>query len=55
MSEKKKIVLNVGRFTEQKAQILLIRAFSALNEEDWCLHIIGKGPKQKEYEKLGAA
>ena len=50
--EKKKIVLNVGRFTEQKAQILLIRAFSALNEEDWCLHIIGKGPKQKEYENI---
>ncbi|MGJ8685713.1 MAG: glycosyltransferase family 4 protein [Nonlabens sp.] len=49
---KKKVILNVGRLADQKAQSLLIKAFSALNTEDWYLHIIGKGPKQKEYENM---
>lgn len=50
--KKNKIVLNVGRLTEQKSQDLLIRAFASLIKEDWELHIIGEGRKKLEYEQL---
>lgn len=51
-AEKENIILNVGRLADQKGQDILIRAFAALKDTDWELHIIGEGPKRKELEAL---
>ena len=50
--ERKNIVLNVGSLTYQKGQDILIKAFARIKPENWELHIIGEGPKRKEYEVL---
>ena len=49
-SEKENIILNVGRLTNQKAQDILIKAFSNSDNQNWKLIIIGEGPKRNEYE-----
>ncbi len=49
---KENIILNVGRLTNQKGQEIAIRAFSSVNPQDWQLHLVGEGPKRKEYEEL---
>ncbi|CAN0586723.1 unnamed protein product, partial [Ectocarpus sp. 12 AP-2014] len=46
------IVLNVGRLTEQKGQEIAIRAFAKANPPNWQLHLVGEGPKKREYSKL---
>jgi len=51
----KKIILNVGSFTGVKYQDKLIRIFKTLVDngmEDWDLHFVGSGPKQKTCEEL---
>lgn len=50
--DKKKIILNVGSFTEQKGQQLLIKAFAGIKNEGWQLHLVGKGHREKEYQEL---
>ena len=50
--KKENLILNVGSLTNQKAQDVLIKAFANINSSNWKLIIIGKGHKQKEYEKL---
>jgi len=49
---KKNIILHVGRLSEQKGQEIAIKAFAALNLNNWELLLIGEGPKRKEYEEL---
>ena len=49
---KENIILNVGRLTYQKAQDVLIKSYSKIDDKNWKLLIIGEGPKQKEYEQL---
>ena len=49
---KENIILNVGRLTNQKGQEIAIRAFSSVNPQDWQLHLVGEGPKRKEYSSL---
>lgn len=40
---KNKILLNVGRLTEQKGQDMLLKAWSLVNKQDWKLRIVGDG------------
>ncbi|WP_149277097.1 glycosyltransferase family 4 protein [Pareuzebyella sediminis] len=47
-----KIILNVGRLTNQKGQDMLIRAFGNINPKDWKLIIIGEGPNRGKYEEM---
>jgi GalNAc-alpha-(1->4)-GalNAc-alpha-(1->3)-diNAcBac-PP-undecaprenol alpha-1,4-N-acetyl-D-galactosaminyltransferase len=47
-STKERIILNVGRFTWQKNQKMLIRAFSKIAPMDWKLVIVGKGKLENE-------
>ncbi|RAJ16058.1 glycosyltransferase family 4 protein [Arenibacter echinorum] len=49
---KENVILNVGRLTNQKAQDVLIKSFSEIEDKNWKLLIIGEGPKKKEYEQL---
>ncbi|MCM4172553.1 glycosyltransferase family 4 protein [Arenibacter sp. TNZ] len=49
---KENIILNVGRLTRQKAQDVLIKSFSRIDDKNWKLLIIGEGPKKKDYEQL---
>jgi GalNAc-alpha-(1->4)-GalNAc-alpha-(1->3)-diNAcBac-PP-undecaprenol alpha-1,4-N-acetyl-D-galactosaminyltransferase len=49
---KENIILNIGRLTNQKAQDILIEAFSQTKNQNWKLLIVGEGPKKKEYEVL---
>ena len=49
---KENVILNVGRLTNQKAQDVLIKSFSQIEDKNWKLLIIGEGPKKKEYQKL---
>lgn len=50
--ERRNIVLNVGRLSEQKNQDLLIRAFSNVRPKNWELHIVGEGGKRNSLERL---
>ena len=47
-------ILNVGRLSEQKNQMLLIRAFAriALHYPDWSLTLLGEGDQRGEIEDL---
>ncbi|MBU2996744.1 glycosyltransferase family 4 protein [Cellulophaga baltica] len=49
---KENIVLNIGRLTEQKAQHLLINAFSNIDNNDWKLIIAGEGKLRDKYQKM---
>ena len=49
---KENIILNVGRLTNQKGQDIVIKAFSQINPSNWQLHLVGEGPKRKEYTNL---
>lgn len=58
-SQRKNIVLNVGRLHYQKNQETLIRAFSRIDHSDWELHIYGHGPEREALialaEKMGVS
>ena len=51
---KRKIILNVGRLTDQKDQETLIRAFARLadDEPDWDLRIVGEGELRNRLEEV---
>lgn len=49
---KENIVLNAGRLADQKAQDILIKAFSKTNNKEWKLVIAGEGPNREKYEQL---
>lgn len=49
---KENVILNVGRLTNQKAQDVLIKSFSKIDDKNWKLLIIGEGQKKKEYQQL---
>ncbi|MFX0558427.1 glycosyltransferase family 4 protein [Maribacter sp. CXY002] len=51
-SNKEKIILNVGRLNNNKAQDVLIKAFANIPNNDWKLILVGDGPKIEEYKKL---
>ncbi|CAM4229073.1 glycosyltransferase [Zobellia roscoffensis] len=44
----KNIILNVGSFKKGKAQDLLIRAFSEIENKDWLVFFVGDGPTKQE-------
>ena len=46
------VILHVGRLCNQKGQELAIKAFAALELNNWELLLLGEGPKRKEYEEL---
>ncbi len=48
---KEKIILNIGRLTEQKGQHNLIKIFSQLNLKDWKLIILGEGKLRQSLEE----
>lgn len=50
--KREKIILNVGSFKNGKAQDLLIRAFANINNTDWRLVFLGKGPNLNKYKEL---
>ncbi|MEP2689890.1 glycosyltransferase family 4 protein [Maribacter dokdonensis] len=52
LPSKENIVLSVGRLSNQKGHDVAIKAFSKVNPNNWQLHIVGEGPKRKEYEDL---
>ncbi|WP_157844447.1 MULTISPECIES: glycosyltransferase family 4 protein [unclassified Chryseobacterium] len=49
-----KIVLNVGRFTEDKQHHILIKSWKLTNQRinGWKLHIYGKGENEQEIKRL---
>ena len=49
---KQNIILNVGSLTTQKAQHVLIKAFSLIKTDDWVLVIAGEGPERKKLTDL---
>lgn len=52
---KKKQILFVGRFTNQKGILFLLRIwkeFSKLNTDNWELVLLGAGPEKKDIEKF---
>ncbi|MEP2279025.1 glycosyltransferase family 4 protein [Maribacter sp.] len=49
---KENIILNVGSLNRQKGQDIAIRAFAQVNAPNWQLHLLGEGPKRKEYTSL---
>ena len=53
-NKKEKIILNVGRLTEQKNQATLIRAFARLANDypDWSVRIIGEGELHSELLRI---
>ncbi|MBO0340532.1 glycosyltransferase family 4 protein [Flagellimonas profundi] len=51
-SSKENIILNVGRLHPQKAQDVLIKAFSKTNYTDWQLYLVGEGERRKDLENL---
>ncbi|WP_418511283.1 glycosyltransferase family 4 protein [Corallibacter sp.] len=50
--KKEKIILNVGRLTNQKNQEALIKAFHKIQPKDWKLQLIGSGKNEKKYKAL---
>lgn len=49
---KKKQIITVGRLSREKGQSVLIRAFAALENIDWTLHIVGDGKEKENLENL---
>ena len=50
-TEKKNIILNVGRLVPEKDQANLIRIFYEIDQKNWELHIIGDGPLKNKLAK----
>lgn len=50
--QKENIILSVGSLSEQKAQNILIDAFSLLKHENWKLIIVGEGHLRDDLEML---
>ncbi len=50
--KRENIILNVGRFGDQKNQHLLIDYFLELDAPNWKLVFVGDGPKLKEVKKI---
>ncbi|WP_396634856.1 glycosyltransferase family 4 protein [Maribacter sp. R86514] len=50
--EKENIILNVGSLNYQKGQDIAIKAFAKINPPNWQLHLVGEGPKRKEYTSM---
>lgn len=55
-ANKEKIILNVGRLTDQKAQHILIEAFAMIADKypDWVVRIIGEGERLDSLTALAA-
>lgn len=51
-TQKKNQIVTVGRLSREKGHSLLIKAFSALDTEDWTLHIVGDGKERINLENL---
>lgn len=51
-SENDKIILSVGRLDSNKAQDVLIRAFSNIENEGWKVQLVGEGNQMKNYLKI---
>lgn len=51
-TSRERVILHVGRFTEDKGQAYLIRAFARLNPVDWQLIVVGDGPLASELKSL---
>lgn len=49
---KKKQIATVGRLSREKGQAVVIRAFAALKNTDWTLHIVGDGRERSNLEIL---
>lgn len=49
--QRAKMVLNVGRFNDEKNQHLLVRYFNELNTEGWELIFLGDGPKREKTDE----
>lgn len=52
--EKKKQIVTVGRLSREKGHSVLIKAFAALKDTDWTLHIVGDGNERPNLEILGS-
>jgi glycosyltransferase involved in cell wall biosynthesis len=50
ISLKKKQIVTVGRLSREKGHIILIRAFAAMEQNDWYLHIVGDGKERPSLE-----
>lgn len=48
---KKKVIVSVGRLSPEKGHIILLRAFSRIEQIDWHLSIVGDGPERSALEK----
>ena len=49
--QRRKIILNVGRFYPQKGHKNLLEAFARLSDSSWILRILGDGSMRKELEE----
>jgi GalNAc-alpha-(1->4)-GalNAc-alpha-(1->3)-diNAcBac-PP-undecaprenol alpha-1,4-N-acetyl-D-galactosaminyltransferase len=47
-------ILNVGRFSREKRQHLIIKLFSELGREDWKLVLVGDGPLLADCQKYAS-
>ncbi|MFZ4057300.1 MAG: glycosyltransferase [Ferruginibacter sp.] len=45
-SERKNIILNVGRFSDNKNQLALAQIFSSINNPSWKLYFVGDGHRE---------
>lgn len=53
IDEKEKVVLNVGRLTDDKQQVKLLNIWSKIvNKNDWVLWIVGNGENKKMLEQF---
>jgi GalNAc-alpha-(1->4)-GalNAc-alpha-(1->3)-diNAcBac-PP-undecaprenol alpha-1,4-N-acetyl-D-galactosaminyltransferase len=50
-SYREPVILNVGRFADQKNQHLLVRYFGTLDAKGWTLRFLGDGPKHQLFER----
>lgn len=52
--DKAKNIITIGRFTDQKAQWHIIRAFRnvVIKHPDICLNIIGRGPLKEKFDRI---
>ena len=55
-SNRKKVILNIGRLSHQKAQDILIKAYAEVieNAPDWRLTIVGSGPEKAQLHELAS-
>ena len=55
-SDRKKVILNIGRLSHQKAQDILIKAYAEVieNAPDWRLTIVGSGPEKAQLHELAS-